>query len=252
MDTPVGPFSCNPHVIELKDSTFALFHIGDGVGSASVNCTNKPPYGHAPLPKESWPTQSSVHSTVHTSKGVDGPWSAAPSNGGLSCNNPAPATHPNGTIYVVCHGGSCPGCGRGGMQTLYSAPSVHGPWQEVSSMDFSGTTVSGSPGNYHSVWEDPLCVRQLYLRRPLPPAVGLQSKTKLLLAASGSTHRPELSTSSATCTRAVRTTSFRTTMATRSAGTRSQFLACPRGCGAKRKPPYCLHPGPALFLASWF
>ena len=60
MDTPVGPFSCNPHVIELKDSTFALFHIGDGVGSASVNCTNKPPYGHAPLPKESWPTQSCI------------------------------------------------------------------------------------------------------------------------------------------------------------------------------------------------
>ena len=27
-DTPVGPFSCNPHVIELSDSSLALFHIG--------------------------------------------------------------------------------------------------------------------------------------------------------------------------------------------------------------------------------
>ena len=114
---------------------------GTGVGTASVNCTDRPPYGHAPLPKELWPTQT-VQATVHTSKGVDGPWTAVPT-GGLHCNNPAPATHPNGTVYVVCHGGSCPGCAKGGMQTLFAAASVHGPWREISSMDFIGTTSRG-------------------------------------------------------------------------------------------------------------
>lgn len=129
---------------------------GDGVGSASVNCTNKPPYGHAPLPKEHWPSQS-VHATVHTSSGVNGPWKASHSD--LSCNNPAPAVHRNGTVYVVCHGGSLHGHHAGPMQTLYGGPTEHGPWRQVSSMQFSGTTIDGSPqrpnssSRYSTVWE---------------------------------------------------------------------------------------------------
>ena len=150
-DTPIGPFSCNPHAIELPDSSLALFHIGEGVGTASVNCTDKPPYGHAPLPHETWPNQT-VKSTVHLSKTADGPWTASPSD--LHCNNPAPAVHPNGTIYVVCHGGSVGGSKGTGMQSLFAAPSVRGPWAMVSgSMDWGGTTVAGSPGQYHTVWE---------------------------------------------------------------------------------------------------
>jgi hypothetical protein len=151
-DTPIGPFSCNPHAIELPDSSLALFHIGEGVGTASVNCTDKPPYGHAPLPHETWPNQT-VKSTVHLSKTVDGPWSAS-SPSDLHCNNPAPAVHPNGTIFVVCHGGSVGGSKGTGMQSLFAGPSVHGPWTMVSgSMDWAGTTVAGSPGQYHTVWE---------------------------------------------------------------------------------------------------
>lgn len=200
-DTPVGPFSCNPHAIVLPNGSLALFHIGvcdqdfwtlvhwvlslldfregqprliqvvlmgcvgTGVGSASVNCTNKAPYGNAPLPKEHWPSQS-VRATVHTSSGVDGPWTASPSD--LSCNNPAPAVHPNGTVYVVCHGGSLHGQRGGSMQTLYGGPTEHGPWRQVSTMQFGGTTITGSPQRpnsakrYSTVWEGATAIVQGY------------------------------------------------------------------------------------------
>ena len=145
---------------------------GTGVGSASVNCTNKAPYGHAALPKEHWPSQT-VHASVHTSPGVDGPWKASPSD--LNCNNPAPAVHPNGTVYVVCHGGSLRGQRGGIMQTMYGGPTEHGPWRQVSTMQFGGTIVDGSPerpnssGRYSTVWEGACRCRKTISPAKLPP-----------------------------------------------------------------------------------
>ena len=45
------------------------------------------------------------------------------------------------------------------MQTLYGGPTEHGPWRQVSTMQFGGTTVNGSPqrpnsaNRYSTVWE---------------------------------------------------------------------------------------------------
>ena len=100
-DTPLGPFSCNPHAIDVGSGELALFHIGTGIGSASIECQNKTGHGDAPLPHEVWPKQT-VGASVHTSHGTDGPWTAA-QDGIHGCNNPAPARHPNGSIFVVCH-----------------------------------------------------------------------------------------------------------------------------------------------------
>ena len=69
----------NPYT--LRDSStgrFLMFHIG------SSNDTDR------------------QHDFLHAAASPFGPWTAAPSKP-QSCNNPAPAFHPNGTLFAVCN-----------------------------------------------------------------------------------------------------------------------------------------------------
>ena len=126
-----------------------MLAVGTGIGSASIECQNKTGHGDAPLPHEVWPKQT-VGASVHTSHGTDGPWTAA-QDGIHGCNNPAPARHPNGTIFVVCHNKP--------ELILHSAPSVHGPWTTIGNIMDAGNTpvVAGTPHEWtnRTVWEDP-------------------------------------------------------------------------------------------------
>jgi hypothetical protein len=69
----------NPYTVrEPSTGKFLLFHIG--------HSTDADP----------------AHDFLHASTSPFGPWTAAPSKP-HSCNNPAPAFHPNGTLFAVCN-----------------------------------------------------------------------------------------------------------------------------------------------------
>ncbi len=112
--TPQGPFTKrsvtllpeahNPIVIRLKDGRLALFHIGSG--NASTNAKQG----------------KGGHSVTHLAPGPDGPWTAVESN--ISCNNPAPMQHPNGTIFLVCKN-------AGSHMFRSDSGDVAGPWTKV-------------------------------------------------------------------------------------------------------------------------
>ena len=69
----------NPSAIRDKDGEFLLFHIGPGNETSTA----------------------AGRGFMHHSPSPYGPWMAAPT--AIKCNNPAPAFHPNGTLFVVCN-----------------------------------------------------------------------------------------------------------------------------------------------------
>ena len=89
------------------------------------------PPAPSPPPPPPPPPRPATGSTVHVADSPYGPWlplrSPVP-----KCNNPSPAVHPNGTVFLAC------------TWMLYSAPSVDGPW--------SGGISIRPP---HGGWEDP-------------------------------------------------------------------------------------------------
>ena len=92
-DTPAGPYhkvgealtpEChNPSIIRDRGprntGEYLLFHVGKGNSSAA-----------------------GASSFMHHASSLDGAWKAAPT-GVSPCGNPAPAFHPNGTLFVVCN-----------------------------------------------------------------------------------------------------------------------------------------------------
>eukprot|EP00035_Acanthoeca_spectabilis_P018806 m.404081 g.404081 ORF g.404081 m.404081 type:complete len:269 (+) comp16790_c3_seq1:74-880(+) len=69
-DTVLKPWAHNAAPILSPNGTYLVFHIGTG----------------------------NVHASV---AGPNGPWREVAFN--VDCNNPAPAFHPNGTAFVMCH-----------------------------------------------------------------------------------------------------------------------------------------------------
>jgi hypothetical protein len=101
----------NASPIRAQNGSWLLFHIGyGGVHNGS--------------------------SFVHHSESPDGPWLPLP---GISCNNPAPMLHNNGTMYCVCN--------SGGVKLYRSADVFTGGWELV-----TGIGIKTPPGT-HS--EDP-------------------------------------------------------------------------------------------------
>ena len=76
---------------------------------------------------------------LHTAKTPSGPWSPSATKP-QSCNNPAPAFHPNGTLFVVCDHFDI---------TTTSTGDIDGDWAPLRSM--------GRPSKYSRSgnWEDP-------------------------------------------------------------------------------------------------
>lgn len=146
--TPLGPFvkksvatgvwSHNPQALQLADGSYAIFHIGSGVGGHPPNCSWAP---GTEGPSDS--LGGSNGSTVHTSPSLEGPWTPFPSFGVPSCNNPAPLRHTNGTLFLLCDS-----------SVLYRAPGLGGPWVRVLQLP---APVNAPVGAYEDgfLWVDP-------------------------------------------------------------------------------------------------
>lgn len=77
VDEAVPIWCHNPNTIRDKNGTYLLFHIGNGNKQNSSNF-------------------------LHYSFSPNGPWIPG-STKPKSCNNPAPAFHPNGTLFCICN-----------------------------------------------------------------------------------------------------------------------------------------------------
>lgn len=141
--TPEGPYAfadvavtnwCHNPAIIVKGSVWALFHIGDGTGGATKNCTKAEPQMKAFGGARDVASASAAGSTLHTAPGPNGPWT--PASPLPSCNNPAPFLARNGSVFVVCDG-----------FTLYRADDLSASgatWKMVTSIHASGSPISGN------------------------------------------------------------------------------------------------------------
>jgi hypothetical protein len=129
VDVAVPTWSHNAAPISLKDGTYAIVHIGTGVGppSGGQNCSHSSPFVPASAEEK-----GTAGSTIHVAKSLEGPWEPLVPNTLGDCNNPAPWVHRNGTLYIVC-----------GL-SMKRADSISGPWSTVSSFVHEG----GPAGNY--------------------------------------------------------------------------------------------------------
>lgn len=106
----------NPSTIRHpKTGEYLMFHIGSG-------------------PSTSGPSSG----FLHTASSPNGPWNPAKTKP-LSCNNPAPAYHPNGTLFVVCNH----------LDITYALDDWEGDWAPLRSMGHPG------PGSRVGHYEDP-------------------------------------------------------------------------------------------------
>ena len=115
----VGTWCHNPQMLTLPDGTLALFHIGDGTGGSSSNCSAAVAAAAATGDAAAVRGAAPGGSTLHLAATPAGPWTPA-AHAPPSCNNPAPLLHPNGTLYLLCDSA-----------TLWRAPSIDGPWARV-------------------------------------------------------------------------------------------------------------------------
>eukprot|EP01062_Namystynia_karyoxenos_P021972 TRINITY_DN183_c1_g1_i1.p1 TRINITY_DN183_c1_g1~~TRINITY_DN183_c1_g1_i1.p1 ORF type:complete len:423 (+),score=140.41 TRINITY_DN183_c1_g1_i1:65-1270(+) len=117
-----------------------LFHIGSASGAPVSNCT---PSDAAPPPAPA--AAEAVGSFAHVADSPDGPWHPLPS---IGCNNPAPAFHPNGTLYCVCN--------SGGFQVWRTDDPAAGDWAKLGALDFPASWGGkGSPDAEYLRNEDP-------------------------------------------------------------------------------------------------
>ena len=98
---------------------------------------------------------------MHRADSPAGPWTPAPKRVGLGgCNNPAPAFHPNGSFFLVCH--------NNGLQLFRSDNGTKGPFVRIvgknSTYNAAGGNIQptrfigmdGAEGYVNkATWEDP-------------------------------------------------------------------------------------------------
>ena len=141
--TPEGPYTfadvavtnwCHNPAIVLQTKAdgsqlWALFHIGDGTGGSTQNCT----HGDSAVAS---PISPAGGSTLHVASSPNGPFT--PAQPLPSCNNPAPFLLKNGTWFCVCDGFE-----------LFRTEDVEAaPWVHVTHISASGSPISGN-------YEDP-------------------------------------------------------------------------------------------------
>jgi hypothetical protein len=147
-DVAVNTFAHNAAPVTLHDGTYAIYHVGSGLGApdGGNNCTA--PDGDAQQ-RTKWANArhnafGNAHHIsfgIHVSSSLNGPWAAVNHSTISACNNPAPWVHSNGTIFLNCGG------------KLLRAEHPAGPYTTVAAMGPNRST--GPHGNY----EDP----QIYL-----------------------------------------------------------------------------------------
>eukprot|EP00039_Didymoeca_costata_P033068 m.40577 g.40577 ORF g.40577 m.40577 type:complete len:362 (+) comp9681_c0_seq1:64-1149(+) len=115
-DEAISPWCHNPApIMDPKTGKYLLFHIGTG-------------------PKE----VDDGSGFMHYSSSPTGPWTPAPVSPG-SCNNPAPAFHPNGTLFVICNH----------MDITHTDDWMKGPWSPTTNLNRTNSPLKGKN------WEDP-------------------------------------------------------------------------------------------------
>lgn len=110
-DVSVAKWCHNPAPIRDPNGEYLLFHIGSGNETPSSGF-------------------------MHHSASPEGPWLPAKTSPG-NCNNPAPAFHPNGTLFMICN-----------HMSITSASSWDEEWQPERGLGKSG-------GDRQRHWEDP-------------------------------------------------------------------------------------------------
>eukprot|EP00040_Diaphanoeca_grandis_P017582 m.91933 g.91933 ORF g.91933 m.91933 type:complete len:536 (-) comp26511_c1_seq1:143-1750(-) len=115
----------------VKWQAFAL-GTGATVPNSDWTSYTKP----APPPPPTPPPQ--IGGKIHVSETPFGPFTALDSSNDLACNNPSPAVHPNGTVFLAC------------TWTLRSSTSIQGPWENEIAI-----TPSNHSKRPNGVWEDP-------------------------------------------------------------------------------------------------
>eukprot|EP00056_Hartaetosiga_gracilis_P008112 m.116254 g.116254 ORF g.116254 m.116254 type:complete len:427 (-) comp12849_c0_seq1:2817-4097(-) len=122
--SPLGPFkksdialpvfAHNASPLKVGDWWY-IFHIGSASNTPPIsNCTSSLPLrsrhnrfsadeSTASPTGDGSVSTTTTSSFAHRSKSPYGPWSPLPS---ISCNNPAPMVHSNGTMYCICSSGS--------------------------------------------------------------------------------------------------------------------------------------------------
>ena len=111
---------------------YALFHIGDGTGGATQNCSKSDVGVDAAVGSAA----PAAGSSLHVASSPYGPF--APAQPLPSCNNPAPFLLPNGTWFCVCDG----------FELYRSEDVLTAPWVHVTHISATGTPISGN-------YEDP-------------------------------------------------------------------------------------------------
>ena len=146
----------NPAAIAMTNTSlgykYAIFHIGAGVNGTDggSNCTSDAPCcqpadggpGCAacvpPRPPRpavtSRPPTGGAGSSVHVSDSLSGPWRPLPGLTGAAsrCNNPAPALHHNGSLFLMCTSSTL-------LRSEHGDPA--GPWSTVGSLNRSAAPV---------------------------------------------------------------------------------------------------------------
>lgn len=144
-DSAIGPYTfsdvsvtnwCHNPAIVLQtkpDGTqlWVLFHIGDGTGGSTKNCSNG-----QEIDSSGDVTTPTAGSTLHIATSPYGPFT--PSQPLPSCNNPAPWLAANGTWFAVCDG----------FELWRTEDVVSQPWEHVVTIRATGSPISGN-------YEDP-------------------------------------------------------------------------------------------------
>lgn len=129
--TVLGAECHNPSTLRHpKTGTLLMFHIGEGPSTSISDAVVPAGAGNA--------STTAASGFLHTAASPDGPWTAA-KTAPKSCNNPAPAYHPNGTLFVVCNH----------LDITVATDDWEGGWSPLRSIGHPGPY--SRPGNY----EDP-------------------------------------------------------------------------------------------------
>ncbi len=109
-DVALSKEAHNASPLRAKNGSYLLFHIGDGGDKTAARS-----------------------GFLHHAESPSGPWQPLPP---LSCNNPAPMLHSNGTTYV--------GCNNGGFNIYRSTDVFHGDWTHVTKLEFPESWQNGT------------------------------------------------------------------------------------------------------------
>jgi hypothetical protein len=155
----IDTWSHNAAPIVLSDGTFAIFHIGLGVGgpTGGINCTSSTSSAITSSPDDVFSAVDDdaarnksksvgiMGSMIHVASSLDGPWTPLANANNIlgKCNNPAPWVHPNGTyIYVGCGG------------LLKRATTIAGPYETIAT--FPMAMLGGGEGEENGLPPPPL------------------------------------------------------------------------------------------------